>query len=66
MKKLFTRFLAFVIMLTYIGTNILIPNLQVYADDLDSFDLTNLQQSNKLLHIITRMKPPYAVLWTNC
>ena len=25
-----------------------------------------LQQSNKLLHIITRMKPPYAVLWTNC
>ena len=42
MKKLFTRFLAFVIMLTYIGTNILIPNLQVYADDLDSFDLTNL------------------------
>lgn len=42
MKKLFTRLLAFVIMLTYIGTNILIPNLQVYADDLDSFDLTNL------------------------
>lgn len=42
MKKLFTKLLIFVIMLTYIGTNILIPNLQVYADDLDSFDLTNL------------------------